>query len=190
MLIHQRLQNIMQAKRTKALVRGTGKVAGNCQPRFTHHPEENVHSWYQKRKRASQRLRALSPGRIVLIEDGYRGDHRRHWLRNSLCEHIFRASLKEVSVVDAEAICPFCHFPDDLGRFGKLEALQEHVYRRSHGNIAFTEDNTLGSSYDLNEFACLIQGFRFNASYREFDRNPERFCYLCNQKEKEKSDNT
>lgn len=135
--------------------------------------------WYHQRRRASQRLRSLSRGTITFYEDGFRGDMQRHWMKNEVCEHVFKASLKEIYSIGHEKICPFCTVTSDLRRFGSIGAVQEHVYRLSHGNIEFMPENVLGSSSDDYLFSCNIHHFIFEKSFHGFLEAPTRACHIC-----------
>ena len=97
----------------------------------------NIEGWYQARKQAQIRLRNMSADNLVFHESGYRGDHERHWIQDVRCEHVFRASLKEVFLIGADKICPFCQIPNDMARCGSVEAVQQMVESLSYGNIEF-----------------------------------------------------
>lgn len=142
--------------------------------------KEGQANWYYQRKRASQRLKSLSGGALNLVEDGYKGDMRRHWIKSMSCDHVFKASLKEIVIVGPEKICPFCNGTSEMRRFGSIEAIQEHVHSLSHGNIAFMPENNLGTSDDDYKFACNIHHFIFEGSFEWFLRDPECACHICN----------
>lgn len=140
---------------------------------------DNVANWYQIRKRASQRIRNVSEGQVILLDNGYRGDHRRHWVKDCRCEHVYRISLKELIQLQGQGTCPFCNIPSDLSRCGSIQAVQEHVYRLSHGNIFFLGNNPLGSVDDTYQFQCLIHSLYFLQPFRRFMEAPEHGCDSC-----------
>jgi len=139
----------------------------------------NIQGWYQARKQAQIRLRNMSAGNLIINESGYRGDCSRHRLIQNSCGHAFVASLKEVFLIGADKICPFCQIPNDMTRCGSVESVQQMVESLSYGNIEFVADNVLGRPDELYEFACLIHKFRFQETYRNFIREPENFCFAC-----------
>ena len=65
---------------------------------------ERVLGWYQLRKKGNRRLRSMSAGALTIVEGGYRGHHRRHWLLDSRCEHVFRISVSEISKIGFDKI--------------------------------------------------------------------------------------
>jgi len=137
--------------------------------------------WYQLRKRGAQRLRNLSGGQIEIAESGYRGHSEEHWLRHLGCGCLFKASLHDVSHLDADTVCPFC-FPEkveSLHRYGSVAALRELVSIMSSGNIDFLATNVLGRPSDDYEFICNIRRCRFTASFNKFAANPEHLCPFC-----------
>lgn len=138
----------------------------------------NPNTWYQQRKRASQRLRNLSGGNITIFEPGYRGHQRRHWMRSERCEHIFTASLREVALAKGK-ICPFCHPPVDLSLYGSVAAVQELVYTLSFGNIQFADENVLKNADDLYEFICQLHRHRYKGTFSKFIKEPMQSCAEC-----------
>jgi len=179
MLNHQRIKNIIEAKRTKQQIVRLTNIVEQQEGMYRCHEGGNVHGWYQARKRATQRLRSLSGGRLTLVEDGYRGHQSRHWLQDSECEHVFRASLKEVFTIGPDKICPFCNIPEDVSRCGTVAAVQQNVESLSYSNINFIFENELRGPDDLYEFACLVHGVRFKGTYRKFLQDPVNFCNFC-----------
>jgi hypothetical protein len=134
--------------------------------------------WYQQRKRAQQRLRNMSNGSLVIHENGYRGDHVRHWLQNQNCEHVFKASLKEVVIFGATRICPFCNGSKDMERYGSVEAIQEHVYRLSMETVEFLPDNVLSSSGEDYKFRCVFHTI-FETTFDDFLEKNGDPCPIC-----------
>ena len=179
MNFQQHRWNIIAANRLKAKTTRLASLATQLKEGSLRSKGATQNNWYQERKKAVQKLRALSSNRIQLMENGYRGHHRRHWLKDTRCEHVFRASLKEVHSVGAKAACPFCHVPTDLRRCGTVEALQEHVNNLSHGNVFLLNSNELGDPDELYQFDCLLHQYRFWAPYRYFVRQPEYVCPAC-----------
>ena len=166
--------------RSKARITQQYKLALKHRHAATHkNNQRNIEGWYQLRKLAQKRLRNMSTDNLVIQESGYRGDHERHWIQDGRCEHVFRASLKEVFIIGADNICPFCQIPNDMKRCGSVGAVQQMVESLSYGNIEFIAENVLDQPDDHYEFACLIHRFRFEGSYREFIRDPENFCDIC-----------
>lgn len=144
----------------------------------------NTQSSYLLRKRAQQRLRAISNGNIRLVTDQrfpqlYSGHHARHYLVDIETEHIFKASLREVALTGADRINPFTNYPIDLDHYGSLGAIQEHVHGLTFGNIEFTEDNELGEVGDLYEFMCGIHRYRFKTPFSAFLADPMGACATC-----------
>lgn len=139
--------------------------------------------WFQDRKRANQRLRLMSRGALVIIENGYRGNAQRHWIRDVGCGHVFRASIKEIYLVGAKHACPFCNIPDDLGRFGSLAAIQEFVFLTSGGNAEFMPDNYLGGPDDDYGIACNIHGCINNVTWTDFIKTADtsHSCTYCRE---------
>ncbi len=146
--------------------------------------------WYQQRKRASQRLRNLSGGKLLLLENVYRGDHRRHSIKSLECEHVFISSLREFATSGfgadgmenfAKNACPFCTGTNDLRRCGSVAAVQELVWHRSGGKISFAASNILGLSDRYYTFGCEIHGCLFEATFTEFFESSEddEFCTFC-----------
>ena len=149
----------------------------------------NSQNWYQMKKRAQQRLRALSNGKIRLVTDPsfpqmYYGHHIRHYLLDMETEHIFKASLREVAFAGAEKINPFINSPLDMDHYGSLGAIQEHVYGLSMGNMDFLPDNELSGVDDLYGFSCAIHPHRVAIPFSDFLSDPLAGCGLC-QFEKE-----
>lgn len=143
-------------------------------------PEKGHH----QKKRAEKRLRSLSKGHIHLVSDIhfgqlYYGDHIRHWMRDSRCEHIFKATMREVATVGANNICPFCYAPIEMNHYGSSEAVAEHVYNLSYGNIQFLADNILGSVEEAYQMFCLIHNFRFEIQFEKFLADPSDACPIC-----------
>lgn len=151
----------------------------NCHP-F----QNNSTHWYQLKKRAKQRLRAISNGKIRLVTDPsypqmYYGHHIRHWLQDVSTEHTFLASLREVALIGADKINPFINFPIDMDHFGSLGAVQEHVYGLSMGNMSFLTDNELNGVDDLYGFSCALHPHRIEMPFSDFLSDPLAGCGLC-----------
>ena len=151
----------------------------NCHPL-----QSNSTHWYHQKKRAKQRLKSISNGKIRLVTDPrypqmYYGHHIRHYLVDMETEHIFKASLREVALTGADRINPFTNSPIDLDHYGSLGAIQEHVHGLSMGNIEFLPDNELGEVTDLYEIACLIHHCRLNITFAEFLSDPLGACSFC-----------
>ena len=150
-----------------------------------HHPPHyhrtgNLKGWFQLRKRASQRLRNLSYGNLVIVENGYRGDCEQHWLQDLRCEHVFRASIKQAVAVSPDRLCPFCHGATDMERYGSIEAVQEHVNRITNGLIRFCTDNHFATSGDKYKFICTIHKTILETSFDNFLKNDGAICKICN----------
>jgi hypothetical protein len=135
--------------------------------------------WYQARKRATQRLRSVSAGMIILHEVGYRGDGSRHWMQDLRCGHVFLASVREVVLGGADQACPFCHLPKDLNRLGSVEAIQELSLQLSHGNVLFAPENNLRGADDYYDFLCDHVGIRCLQTFNEFVQNSAHGCPQC-----------
>ena len=147
-------------------------------------------SWYQLKKRAQQRLRTISDGRIRLVTDPcfpqmYYGHHIRHWLQDTKTEHIFKASIREVVQIGVNKINPFTNYPIDMDHYGSIGAIQEHVHGLSMGNLEFLPDNKLGEVSDLYEIACLIHHCRLKMTFSEFLSDPSGACCFCQFKQGE-----
>ncbi|MDG5469959.1 hypothetical protein P9J64_16695 [Deltaproteobacteria bacterium IMCC39524] len=155
------------------------------QANHTCHPfQSNPTNWYQLKKRAKQRLRALSNGKIQLVTDirfsqMYYGHHIRHWLQDSKTEHIFRASLKEVALIGAEGINPFINQPIDMDHYGSVGAIQEHVLGMSSGLVEFSADNELRGIDDEYSFSCSIHQHYFIMTFSQFLSGPSDGCGIC-----------
>lgn len=147
--------------------------------------QERPANWFQMKKRAKQRLRTISNGRIMLVTDPrypqmYYGHHKRHWLLDSETGHTFRASVREVAILGAMKINPFTNKPIDLEHYGTLEAIQTHVHCLSFGNIEFKSDNELRGVDDYYQMACLIHQCRFDIKFSDFLADPTGACMYCN----------
>ncbi len=180
MLNHQRLKNIIQAHRSKARVAHQAKLV------LTHHSGNscnhsgNVNNWYAQRKRASQRIRQMTSGQVVLAEAGYRGHHRAHLVQAS-CHHVFLISLRDLAYENFKKACPFCFPIHVMHRYGSVAAVQEYVAERSNHKISFADKNVLGDRDALYTFGCEVHGFLFEASFAAFvdcDDDSE-FCSVC-----------
>jgi hypothetical protein len=177
---NRKRRNMLLAVRSKAQM--TQQV--NSIVKNHHHPTHHVNTgnlqgWYQFRKRANQRLRNISAGNLVIIENGYRGDHERHWFRDQRCEHVFKASLKEVVVIGANCICPFCHETTDMDRYGSIEAIREHVHCISLGQIEFSADNVLAASTDRYKFICTVHRIILENTFDQFIEHEGEVCSIC-----------
>lgn len=178
MLNHQRYKNIVEARRTKLRIARLSSLA--AKPKTLSKQSMNIAGFYQQKRRFKQRLSYLTDGQIALRDDyPFRGLNARNWVQQAGCEHVYLASLKEIFTVGAEMICPFCNVPEDLSRCGSVEAVRQNVESLSYSNVEFLYDNELSGPDDLYKFACLIHGFRFEGSYRDFIYNPEEFCHIC-----------
>jgi len=136
--------------------------------------------WYQARKRAGQRLRSTTAGMVVLHEGGYRGDHSRHWMQDLRCGHVFLASVRELVLGDAEQACPFCNCPpQDLTRFGSIEATQELSLQLSNGSIVFAPENELREADDYYVFLCSHVGIRCQQTFSGFVQSSVQGCHEC-----------
>ena len=131
----------------------------------------------------------MSKGNLSLIENVFRDRHKLHWMRDDRCGHIFKLSIHELSFIGFDSACPFCAPtpPQDLQRFGSIEALQEHVSNISYGNIQFNPMNKLGLADDQYEFSCLIHDINVNLTFEDFIQksggggtNGCPFCKLLN----------
>ena len=147
--------------------------------------QERPANWFQMKKRAKQRLRAMSNGKILLVNDPrfsqmYHGHHIRHWMQDTTTEHIFKASVREVALLGANKINPFTNYPIDLNHYGSLGAIQEHVHGLSLGNIEFLIDNELGGVSDMYEMACPVHQCRLKITFSEFLDAPLDVCPFCN----------
>jgi hypothetical protein len=176
---HQRYKNTIQAKRNKARFARLANSAAQHKAGMTSHQIENLPGWFAQRKRFAQRLRSLGGGHLVLAESyPFGGSRERNWVQDARCEHVFLVSGRQLLELGTDA-CPFCHTPDDLQRCGSVGAVAEMVKNLSYGNIEFLSNNALRGPDDLYHFACLIHRFRFEATYRDFIRDPENFCHIC-----------
>ncbi len=177
---NRRRRNLLLAISSKARIAQQSNLAIRAHHTPSHHSNTgNIQGWYAYRKKANIRLRNLSKSQVVIHEGGYRGDHMRHWLQDLRCEHLFRASLKEVVIVGADKICPFCHGTKDMDRYGTIGAVQEHVYGLSNGNIGFLPDNILSSSSEHYWFNCSIHKIRFECSFDRFLDQEADVCPFC-----------
>lgn len=177
---NRRRRNLLLAIRSKAQITQQKNLAVKKHHHPPHHVNTgNLQGWYQFRKRANQRIRNLSAGNLVIMEGGYRGDHERHWLRDQRCEHLFKASLKEVVVIGANHICPFCHGTTDMERYGAVEAVQEHVHCISLGQIEFSADNVLAASTDRYKFICTVHKIILETSFDQFLEHKGELCSIC-----------
>lgn len=182
---HKRTQIIGKAKRTKSQIMTdiakSQRLARIASSKVNGHDTcaTNLPGWYQLRKRAQQRLRNLSDGNIIIIENGYRGDHMRHWMQDLQCEHVFKSSLKEVVIVGAKCICPFCHGASDMQRYGSVQAVQEHVNNITLGQAEFLADNILSSAKTQYRFFCCMHRFEFEAPFDRFLAQNGTACPIC-----------
>jgi hypothetical protein len=177
---NRRRRNLLLAARSKSqMAQQTCLTTKNRHHASDHVSTGNLQGWYQFRKRANQRVRNLSNGNLEIIENGYRGDHERHWLRDQRCEHVFRASLKEVVVIGANYICPFCHGTTDMQRYGSVEAIREHVHCISLGLIEFSADNALASSTEMYKFLCTVHRIILETSFDQFIEHKGEICSIC-----------
>jgi len=181
MQFHERAKNVTRARHNKACVAHQAQLALLKQSFTWKQPNGNLHGWYQKRKRAAQRIRTISNGQIELFEGGYRGDHRRHYFRDLRCEHVFHASLRELAQGNADEACPFCHPVYDVRRYGSVAAIQEYVHQRSDGKISFADNNRLGSRDAHYTFGCHHHRIHFEATFSNFIEaiGHKEFCPLC-----------
>ena len=180
MKYNRRRRNLLLAVRSKAhMTQQVNGAAKNHHLPPYHVNTGNLQGWYAFRKRANQRLSNLSAGNLVIIEGGYRGDHERHWLKDQRCEHVFKASLKEVVVIGANCICPFCHGTTDMKRYGSVEAIQEHVHCITLGQIEFASDNVLAESSDIYKFICTIHSIILETSFDQFIGHKGEICSIC-----------
>jgi hypothetical protein len=177
---HQRYKNITEAKRNRVRFARLANSAAQHIGGMTSHQIENLPGSYANRKRFAQRLRSLGGGHLILAE-GYPflGARGLTWVRDDRCEHVFLVSGRLLLKLNTDA-CPFCNIPDDLQRCGSVAAVAEMVENLSYGNIEFLTNNILRGPDELYHFACLIHRFRFEATYRDFIRDPENFCHICN----------
>ncbi|SEA68190.1 hypothetical protein SAMN05660420_02857 [Desulfuromusa kysingii] len=125
--------------------------------------------WYQRKKRAAQRVDQISKGRLILLSNNYLHDKVRYWMRDSHCQHVFKVSLAEIMIHGPEYICPYCSTPIDMLSFGSVEAIQEHVWNLSNNNIEFAKTNTLGSIHDAYIFYNHLHENHLIMSYEHFD---------------------
>lgn len=177
---NRRRRNLLLAIRSKAQITQQKNLAVKKHHHPPHHVNTgNLQGWYQFRKRANQRIRNLSAGNLVIMEGGYRGDHERHWLRDQRCEHLFKASLKEVVVIGANHTCPFCHGASDMERYGSVEAVQEHVHCITLGVVEFSEDNVLATSTDRYKFICTVHEIIIENSFDQFIEHKGEICSIC-----------
>jgi hypothetical protein len=144
-----------------------------------HMTGRGVTGWYQARKRAEQRLRSASAGMISLHEGGYRGDQSWHWMQDLRCGHVFLASVREIVLDGAERACPFCYPPQNLSRFGSVEAVQELSLQLSHGNVLFAAENDLRGADDYYDFLCDLVGIRCQQTFHAFVKNCVQGCPEC-----------
>ena len=178
---HERVKHIMQAKSTNARIAHQASRTMMRRSEPSHHQNGNVHGWYQRMKRTSQRLKALSP-HLVLVEKTSRNDFARLRIQDLRCSHVFLASLKEIFLIGEQSICPFCTMPEDLRRCGSIAAVQEFVLHRSDNKISFAHDNHLGACGDLYTYGCQIHRFLFDATFTSFIEDMEKgteFCPAC-----------
>lgn len=149
-------------------------------------PPERVLGWFQLRKRTDQRIQKMSAGVLSIIERGYRGHSRQHWMRDERCQHVFRISLNELSRIDVDAACPYCNPCSDLERFGSIEAIQAHVRELTYGNIHFNSENNIGFADDQYGFYCAIHDLSFNLTFEDFIQKSsdgkENGCPFCKLK--------
>ena len=123
----------------------------------------------------------MSNGNILLFDNGYRGDHRRHRVQDLRCEHVFYISLKELALEQADKACPFCNPVDDLRRYGSVEAIQEFVLLHSDNKIYFSSDNHLGGQEDIYTFGCSVHKMLLHDTFRNFIAKTESggLCFAC-----------
>jgi hypothetical protein len=177
---NRRRRNLIMAAKSKARITQQVCLTAKHHHHLPHHVNTgNLQGWFAFRKRANQRIRNLSAGNLVIVENGYRGDHERHWLRDLRCEHVFKAGLKEVVVIGANNICPFCHGTTDMERYGSVEAIQEHVHCISLGQIEFSANNSLTSSSATYTFYCTNHRIVLEASFDEFLEQCGDICSIC-----------
>ena len=152
-------------------------------PGKTHaHPTQSrITGWYHKRKRASQRMRAISGDTVFLAEPGYRGHHARHLWRHDDCGCLFVDSLIGLAAKAKDDLCPYCNIGalDDLTRLGSVEAVRELVWAMSTGNVDFEGGNHLGPAGDEYQFVCQIHNFVFSSSFTNFVADPYFACPIC-----------
>jgi len=177
---NRKRRNLLLAIRSKAQITQQRNLTVKKHHYPPHHVNTgNLEGWYAFRKKANQRLRNLSSGNLIIIENGYRGDNERHWLRDQRCEHIFKASLKEVVVVGANYICPFCYGTRDMQRYGSIDAVQENVHCISLGQIEFSADNVLTASTDRYKFICTNHRIILETSFDQFLEHKGEICSIC-----------
>ena len=137
----------------------------------------NTQNWYQLKKRAQQRMNSLYPGARI-ISSMYHGHHVRHLIQGP-CEHIYRASLKEIAQL-REQSCPFCFYPLDMDHYGSREAIQEHVHCLSFGNIEFLLSNELKGVNDMYGMVCQLHPSHIvQTSFSKFLSDPTSGCGIC-----------
>jgi hypothetical protein len=146
-----------------------------------HTADSRIKGWYQKRKRAAQRVRAISGDTVVLAEPGYRGHHAKHWWRHDDCGCLFVDSLIGLAKRAPSEICPYCSIEslDDLSRLGSVGAVRELVWALSSGNVDFDDGNRLGSAGDDYRFVCQTHNFIFSSSFSNFVADPHFACPIC-----------
>ena len=139
-----------------------------------------VTGWFNRRKKANERLHALSEGTIEFAGNGfYRGPSIRHWLKHT-CGCHFLASESEVARL-GEFACVFCGVSnvDDLKRFGSVSAVQELVAIITYENIEFCGSNKLGHADDTYVFYCHVHGERIRCTFSEFVVRSDEICVEC-----------
>ena len=129
---------------------------------------ERVLGSFQLLKQANRQLRKMSVGVLSIVDAVYRGHHRRHWMKDDRCEHVFRISLSDLSGVRADHACPYCNPCSDLERFGSIAAIQEHVRELTYGNIHFNAENNIGFDDDQYGFYCAIHDLSFSLTFEDF----------------------
>jgi len=170
--------------KTHNLARGSRRLLKSLFDKHCQPHSRSQDNWYHQKKQAQKRLSSLSKGNIHLVSgihfgQIYYGDHIRHWLRDERCEHIFKATMREVATVGSDNICPFCNVPIEMIHYGSFDAVAEHVNNLSFGNVLFLEHNTLGKIEDTYQMFCLIHDFRFEIAFDKFLADPTDACPIC-----------
>lgn len=121
--------------------------------------------WYQKTKQALKQINHRTKGRVTLLSHHYKGDHHRHWFKDTSCQHIFNISLNEIQKIGPIKTCPYCNQPVDMRCYGDINNIRHHIMELTFGNIDFHPDNELGASSNTYIFYSYQERCYFSTSY-------------------------
>ena len=113
-------------------------------------------SWFQQRRVAEKTLARESGNTLLLVDNGWRGEDRPHWILHKNCGNYLYLSLDDVRRWGYQSFCPYCQGAQNLAICGDATWFSAFVHVSSCGNANFLEPQTLNSRFDAYSFYCSI----------------------------------